>query len=161
MSKSMRRPKTAGVSLGATAAVMLSACHAYSPLDDKPGFTPAQVRTYESAVDHLAPKYGADPSAVKAAGKSEPTSLNRAGSSWEYVVNDGRYFGGTFGDEGDQACVGINVHGVYFYERTKVTDGDDPSYACVSIERKLAEQNAAIYKLSDDGRSWLEIDSHG
>lgn len=142
--------------IGLTA--LISGC-APDPLSDHPGFTPAQVTTYNAAVDHLAPKYGANPSAVKKAGVSNPTSLNHGGASWEYVVNDDRYLHDS--TEGDTSCLGINASGVWLYERTEVSHGDngfgsDTQYACEPIERKLAEQDPWIWKLSADGKTWKD-----
>ena len=136
-----------------------------SPASQTPGFSPSEVTNYTGAVRHLAPLYGADPEAVIRVGKSNPSELNRAqGDAWEYVVDDSRIpttssmpMLGMLG--AGSSCVSISSRGVFWY--SKVVDEEDQggfggkSAHCRGLDATQASSNPTIFKLSDDGRSWI------
>lgn len=138
-----------------------------SPATQTPGFSPSEVADYTDAVRHLAPLYGADPDAVIRVGKSNPSELNRAqGDAWEYVVDDARVpttsnalalMAGALGS--GSSCVSISARGVFWY--AKVVDEETQgafggqSARCRGLDATQASSHPIIFKLSDDGRSWI------
>ena len=155
------RPTTTRAVVAALAILATTAgCSSLRP--QTPGFSPSEVTTYTDAVRHLAPLYGADPEAAIRVGKNNPSELNRAqGDAWEYVVDDprtpmepnGRLVGS------GSSCVSISSRGVFWYskvvdEETQGAFGGQNAH-CRSLDATQASSYPTIFKLSDDGRSWI------
>lgn len=130
-----------------------------SPSDSVPGFTPAQVSTYNDAVSALAPQYGEDPESVIRQGREHPGDLNRAeGPEWEYVVPDprrpttsSRLLDSIFGQ--GHSCISVSARGVFWYGQTSPRAGDG-RIRCQSLRDTLAAADPVIFKLSPNGKRW-------